>query len=44
MIRDEDHFMNFFNEKNKKLLIVDCYQAWCGPCEALNPAFKKLRD
>ncbi len=36
--------MNFFSEKNRKLLIVDCYQGWCGPCEAMNPAYKKLRD
>ena len=36
--------MNYFSENNKKLLIVDCYPTWCGPCEALNPCYKKLRD
>ena len=43
-IRDEEHFMNFFSEENKKLLIIDVHPAWCGPCEAMNPCYKNLQS
>lgn len=42
-IRDEEHFLNFFNENNKKLVIIDIHPSWCGPCEALMPTYKTLQ-
>lgn len=43
-IRDEEHFLTYFTEENKKLLIIDLHPAWCGPCEALNPCYKNLQS
>merc|ERR1719181_1532597 len=25
-----------------KLLVVDIHKAWCGPCEVMNPTFRRL--
>ena len=29
-IKDEEHFLSFFSETNKKLVIIDVHPAWCG--------------
>lgn len=42
-IRDEEHFLQFYNENNKKLLIIDVHPAWSGPCEALYNTYKLLQ-
>lgn len=31
-IRDEEHFLQYYNEHNKKLVIIDVHPSWCGPC------------
>ena len=35
--------MQFFNENNKKLVIIDVHSAWSGPCEALFNTYKLLQ-
>ncbi|KAM4875005.1 thioredoxin domain-containing protein 3 [Thomomys bottae] len=30
--------------QNKGLTVVDVYQAWCGPCKAMQPLFRKLKN
>ena len=30
--------------KKTRLLFVDCWAAWCGPCQALAPIFDELDD
>ncbi|XP_049998514.1 thioredoxin domain-containing protein 3 [Alexandromys fortis] len=29
---------------NKGLTVIDVYQAWCGPCKAVQPLFRKLKN
>ena len=36
--------MQYFNENNKKLLVVDVHPTWSGPCEALYPVYRYFRD
>lgn len=43
VIRDADHFLGYFSEKNPKLLIIDVHPSWSGPCEALTPFYKNLQ-
>jgi hypothetical protein len=43
VIRDADHFLTYFNERNPKLLIIDVHPAWSGACEALIPFYKNLQ-
>ncbi len=36
---------NFESEtKKSKLIIVDFYANWCGPCQMLKPVFKKVSE
>lgn len=44
IIRDEEHFLQYFNENNKKLLVIDVHPTWSGPCEALYPLYRNFRD
>lgn len=30
--------------KPHHLLVIDVYQAWCGPCKAVQPLFRKLKN
>ncbi|XP_053409523.1 thioredoxin domain-containing protein 3 [Nycticebus coucang] len=30
--------------QNKGLTVIDVYQAWCGPCKAIQALFRKLRN
>lgn len=31
-IKDEEHFLQYFSETNRKLVIIDVHPAWCGHC------------
>ncbi|XP_038628444.1 thioredoxin domain-containing protein 3 isoform X5 [Tachyglossus aculeatus] len=37
---------NLWNEMllNKGLTVIDVYQAWCGPCKAVQTLFRKLKN
>ncbi|KAL4460944.1 hypothetical protein ABPG74_016416 [Tetrahymena malaccensis] len=41
-VTNEDHFMSFYNENNKKLIVVDVYPGWSGPCTAMYPTYNQL--
>ncbi|XP_077614434.1 thioredoxin domain-containing protein 3 isoform X1 [Crocuta crocuta] len=30
--------------QNRGLTVIDVYQAWCGPCKAVQPLFRKLKN
>lgn len=32
------------NGSNDKLIVVDCYAPWCGPCRSLGEMFSTLTD
>ena len=31
-------------KKENKLLFIDCYTSWCGPCRMLAPVFEEVSD
>lgn len=43
VIRDPEHFLTYYNERNPKLLIIDVHPTWSGACEALIPFYKNLQ-
>lgn len=40
VIKDEEKFMEYFNEDNKRLTVLDIHPQWSGACELLFPTFK----
>lgn len=41
-VEDEATWLNLIEQSQNKLIIVDCHQDWCGPCEAMNPTFTRI--
>jgi len=41
-IESEEQFQSLIDETDSKLLLVDCYVDWCGPCEAIRPTLQKV--
>lgn len=37
-------FLTMFFHKYHHLLVIDVYQAWCGPCKAMQTLFRKLKN
>lgn len=43
-VHNEDEFKSWVeDETNKKLVIVDVFTNWCGPCAQMVPTFKNLQ-
>jgi thiol-disulfide isomerase/thioredoxin len=42
-IRDADHFLSYYTERNPKMVIIDVHPTWSGTCEALMPFYKNLQ-
>jgi len=46
-VHNEDEFRAMVEDENgaayKKLMIVDVYTNWCGPCAQMVPTFKNLQ-
>jgi thioredoxin len=42
-IESVDDFNQIVNDYTENLILVDCWAAWCGPCKAFGPIFKKLQ-
>mmetsp|Transcript_2689 Transcript_2689/g.364 ORF Transcript_2689/g.364 Transcript_2689/m.364 type:complete len:85 (+) Transcript_2689:55-309(+) len=41
-VKDEDHFNQFYNENNKKLVVCEIYPTWSGPCNLMFNTYKSL--
>jgi len=42
---DEDTESNWdfwMEQSNNKLVVVDIHKTWCGPCEVMNPTFRRV--
>jgi len=38
---DEESWKNILAKSESHLVIVDCYQDWCGTCDALQPILQR---
>ncbi|KAJ8040567.1 Thioredoxin [Holothuria leucospilota] len=43
-IADHSSFMKLLEEAGDKLVLVDFYACWCGPCKQIANPLKKLSD
>jgi hypothetical protein len=41
-LESEAAWTNMMTISDKKLVVVDIYSEWCGPCEAMLPTFAKV--
>lgn len=43
-VTDHSAFMKLLEDAGDKLVIVDFYASWCGPCKQIATPFKKLAE
>ena len=41
-VTSPEHFAELVEASESKLVLMDCYADWCGPCEALQPTLQKI--
>lgn len=41
-IKDEADWQKMLDDSTSKVVVVDVYQDWCGPCEVLNPVWSAI--
>ncbi|XP_069128559.1 thioredoxin-like [Argopecten irradians] len=43
-INSMEEFQKILQDAGNKLVVVDFKATWCGPCNAIGPAFKKMES
>ncbi|XP_067026139.1 thioredoxin-like [Acropora muricata] len=43
-LETKEDFGNFLKEAGEKLVVVDFFATWCGPCKKMSPTIKKLAE
>ena len=43
-VNSEAEYHTALEAAGERLVLVDCYADWCGPCRAIAPAFKAFAD
>ncbi|XP_029189403.2 thioredoxin-2-like isoform X2 [Acropora millepora] len=43
-LETKEDFDNFMKEAGEKLVVVDFFATWCGPCKLISPTVKKLAE
>lgn len=41
-VESSQHFDKIIKANPDRLIIVDCYASWCGPCKSLAPVFRQI--
>ncbi|KDO29314.1 hypothetical protein SPRG_05851 [Saprolegnia parasitica CBS 223.65] len=41
-IRDLDQWNHLRENATEKLIVIDMYQEWCGPCKVLEPTYRRI--
>ena len=41
-IADVDDFNACMDQSEEKVLVIDCHQNWCGPCETVRPTYNSI--
>jgi len=39
---EEQKWDYWMKESEKKLLVIDIHKSWCGPCQVMNPTFRRI--
>ena len=43
-ISEVEDFEKILNDAGDKLVVVDFFAEWCGPCRMIGPKFEKMSD
>ncbi|KAA8497423.1 Thioredoxin-2 [Porphyridium purpureum] len=41
-VKSDEEFRELLKQSSEKLLVVDWFATWCGPCKAVAPALEKM--
>ncbi|OQR87488.1 thioredoxin/dynein outer arm protein [Achlya hypogyna] len=41
-IRDLEQWNHLRENSTEKLIVIDMYQEWCGPCKVLEPTYRRI--
>eukprot|EP00742_Colponemidia_sp_Colp-10_P002402 GILJ01002560.1.p1 GENE.GILJ01002560.1~~GILJ01002560.1.p1 ORF type:complete len:123 (-),score=20.63 GILJ01002560.1:219-587(-) len=41
-VSDVETWNSFISSTNHRLVVVDVFSSWCGPCEVMIPTFKNI--